>query len=103
MQAKRQTLTGCVVESGHGVTHVIPVVDGFVIGSCIRTIPLAGRDITVFVQQALRSGHLHSLMPCVAQTTGDGGAMPHTQMFDPLIAAAHSLLNKKMKQIHIPI
>ncbi|KAK9814862.1 hypothetical protein WJX73_000597 [Symbiochloris irregularis] len=53
-QGKRQTLTGCVVESGHGVTHIIPVVDGFVIGSCIRSIPLAGRDITLYIQKALR-------------------------------------------------
>ena len=54
MQGEKQTLTGCVVDSGHGITHIIPVVDGFVIGSCIRSIPLAGRDITSYVQQALR-------------------------------------------------
>ena len=47
-------LTGTVVDSGDGVTHVIPVADGYVIGSCIKHIPLAGRDITAFVQRALR-------------------------------------------------
>lgn len=31
-----------------------PQVDGYVIGSCIRHIPLAGRNITAFVQQLLR-------------------------------------------------
>jgi hypothetical protein len=37
-----------------GVTHVIPVVEGYVIGSSIKHIPIAGRDITLFVQQLLR-------------------------------------------------
>lgn len=97
-----RTLTGTVIDSGDGVTHVIPVVsillcigisfwleipregevssvdfgltlfsdfdsltysrshfvflqaEGYVIGSAIKHIPLAGRDITYFVQQLLR-------------------------------------------------
>lgn len=47
-------LTGTVVDSGDGVTHVIPIADGYVIGSCIKHIPLAGRDITQFYINALR-------------------------------------------------
>jgi actin-related protein 3 len=49
-----RTLTGTVIDSGDGVTHVIPVAEGYVIGSCIRHIPLAGRDITQFVQRQMR-------------------------------------------------
>eukprot|EP00002_Diphylleia_rotans_P038839 TRINITY_DN887_c0_g1_i1.p1 TRINITY_DN887_c0_g1~~TRINITY_DN887_c0_g1_i1.p1 ORF type:complete len:416 (-),score=105.02 TRINITY_DN887_c0_g1_i1:398-1645(-) len=49
-----KTLTGTVVDSGDGVTHVIPVVDGYVVGSSIKHIPLAGRDITSFIQQLHR-------------------------------------------------
>lgn len=49
-----RTLTGTVVDSGDGVTHVIPVAEGYVIGSSIKHIPIAGRDITYFVQQLLR-------------------------------------------------
>jgi len=49
-----RTLTGTVIDSGDGVTHVIPVAEGYVIGSCIKHIPIAGRDITAFVQQLLR-------------------------------------------------
>jgi len=49
-----RTLTGTVIDSGDGVTHVIPVAEGYVIGSSIKHIPLAGRDITAFVQQLLR-------------------------------------------------
>ncbi|XP_031572113.1 actin-related protein 3-B [Actinia tenebrosa] len=53
-QVGERTLTGCVIDSGDGVTHVIPVAEGYVIGSCIKHIPIAGRDITFFVQQLLR-------------------------------------------------
>jgi len=49
-----QSVTGTVVDSGDGVTHVIPVYEGHPIGSCIKHIPLAGRDVTNFVVQQLR-------------------------------------------------
>jgi len=51
---KERTLTGTVIDSGDGVTHVIPVAEGYVIGSSIKHIPLAGRDMTAFVQQLMR-------------------------------------------------
>ena len=53
-QVGERTLTGTVIDSGDGVTHVIPVAEGYVIGSSIKHIPIAGRDITYFVQQILR-------------------------------------------------
>jgi len=53
-QVTERTLTGTVIDSGDGVTHVIPVAEGYVIGSSIKHIPLAGRDITAFVQQIMR-------------------------------------------------
>ncbi|CAB52725.1 ARP2/3 actin-organizing complex actin-related protein subunit Arp3 [Schizosaccharomyces pombe] len=49
-----RSLTGTVVDSGDGVTHIIPVAEGYVIGSSIKTMPLAGRDVTYFVQSLLR-------------------------------------------------
>jgi actin-related protein 3 len=49
--AGRNPMTGLVVDSGDGVTHIIPVHEGFVIGSCIKHIPIAGRDMTEFVFQ----------------------------------------------------
>lgn len=49
-----KSLTGTVIDSGDGVTHVIPVADGYVIGSAIKSIPIAGRSITYFVQQLIR-------------------------------------------------
>jgi len=49
-----RSLTGLVIDSGDGVTHCIPVAEGYVIGSCIKHIPIAGRDITFFIQSLLR-------------------------------------------------
>uniref|UniRef100_A0A4W5NV66 Actin related protein 3 n=1 Tax=Hucho hucho TaxID=62062 RepID=A0A4W5NV66_9TELE len=51
-QLGKRTLTGTVIDSGDGVTHVIPVAEGYVISSCIQHIPIAGRDY--FTQQLLR-------------------------------------------------
>ncbi|XP_067934440.1 actin-related protein 3-like [Watersipora subatra] len=53
-KAGERTLTGTVIDSGDGVTHVIPVAEGYVIGSCIKHIPIAGRDITYFIQGLLK-------------------------------------------------
>lgn len=53
-KSKDRSLTGTVIDSGDGVTHVIPVAEGYVIGSAIKNIPIAGRDITHFVQTLLR-------------------------------------------------
>jgi len=36
------------------VTHVIPVADGYVIGSSIKSMPIAGKDLTLFTQQVTR-------------------------------------------------
>jgi len=59
-----RTLTGTVIDSGDGVTHVIPCAEGYVIGSAIKHIPIAGRDITTFVQTLLRErGETASIPP----------------------------------------
>jgi len=53
-QVTERTLTGTVIDSGDGVTHVIPVAEGYVIGSSIKSMDLAGRTVTQFIQQLLR-------------------------------------------------
>lgn len=53
----KKKLTGCVIDSGDGVTHVVPVAEGYVIGTSIRHIPVAGRDVSEFVQQNLKDRH----------------------------------------------
>lgn len=47
-------MTGTVVDSGDGVTHVIPIADGYPIVGSIKHIPIAGRNITEFVMDALK-------------------------------------------------
>ncbi|KAG9037878.1 Arp2/3 complex subunit, actin nucleation center [Tulasnella sp. JGI-2019a] len=58
-----RTLTGTVVDSGDGVTHVIPCAEGYVIGSAIKHIPIAGRDISQFVQNLLRERGETTVIP----------------------------------------
>ena len=46
--------TGTVIDSGDGVTHVVPIVDGYVLTNAIKHIPLAGRTVTNYVLDKLR-------------------------------------------------
>lgn len=48
-EVRSKDLTGCVIDSGDGVTHVIPVAEGFPIASCVKHMPIAGRDITKYM------------------------------------------------------
>lgn len=47
-------MTGVVVDVGDGATHVVPVAEGYVIGSSIKSLPISGKDVTLFVQQLMR-------------------------------------------------
>ena len=49
-----ESLTGVVIDSGDGVTHIVPICDGYVLGSNIKHIPIAGRKITKFIEQMIR-------------------------------------------------
>lgn len=46
-------LKGVVVDSGDGVTHVVPVYDGFVPGHLIRRLDVAGRHVTNYMIKLL--------------------------------------------------
>ncbi|XP_042020684.1 actin-related protein 3-like [Salvia splendens] len=50
----KREMTGVVVDIGDGATHVVPVADGYVIGGSIRSIPITGEDVTMFVQQLMK-------------------------------------------------
>lgn len=58
-----RSLTGTVVDSGDGVTHVIPCAEGYVIGSAIKHIPIAGRDISQFVLNLMRERGEMAVVP----------------------------------------
>ena len=48
--------TGVVLDAGDGVSHAVPVYEGFAIPSSIRRIDVAGRDVTEHLQTLLRKG-----------------------------------------------
>lgn len=49
-----KSLTGIIIESGDSDFHIVPFIDGLVIDSNIKHIPISGKKINEFMQQMIR-------------------------------------------------
>lgn len=50
--------TGLVFDAGDGVTHLVPVYEGFSLKHAIMRINLAGRDLTKYMMDVLQEAHV---------------------------------------------
>ena len=49
--------TGTVVDSGDGITHAVPIYEGFAIPHAIQAINISGSDLTEYLHSLLMEKH----------------------------------------------
>lgn len=63
--------TGVVIDSGEGVTHTVPIFEGFSIPSAVQRVELSGKDITTFLTQLLKERGLSFTTPAELEIVQD--------------------------------
>lgn len=73
--------TGVVLDSGDGVTHAVPIYEGFAMPHSIMRIDIAGRDVSRFLRLYLRkegydfhSSSEFEIVKAIKEVSGDLGA-----------------------------
>lgn len=49
--------TGTVVDAGEGVTHTVPIYEGYALPHFITQIPICGADLTNYLMHLLQQNH----------------------------------------------
>lgn len=55
--------TGLVVESGDGVSHTVPVYDGYIVKHAIKKVDIGGSDLTDYMSRLLADERGYPLLP----------------------------------------
>ena len=49
--------TGLVLKSGYGITHAIPIDEGYINPQAVKTLNIGGRDLTEYLTKLLGTHH----------------------------------------------
>ena len=63
--------TGCVVDSGAGITHAVPIFEGYSLPHSIQKMDLAGQDITAYLTKLLTARGFEFTTPAEADVVND--------------------------------